>query len=171
MAGLAVAKACLLWARSSDRPFRNGLAIKWPNDVLCGSNKLAGILCEANNNTILVGIGINCSQDSFTGTYRTDPTSIRMETGLAPDRNFLLTLILDGLWTLITRRTAWREELEHLLAWKGKTVEFRSGITEGPPERGILAGIADDGALILENKGSRVCFHSGELSPVIDEYS
>ncbi|MGD9940766.1 MAG: biotin--[acetyl-CoA-carboxylase] ligase [Clostridia bacterium] len=170
MAGLAVAKACLFWASSSDRLFRNGLAIKWPNDVLCGSNKLAGILCEATSSTIMAGIGINCSQSSFTGTYRTRPTSILMETGQAPDRHLLLTLILDELWTLIARRTGWREELDHLLAWKGKTVDFRSGLAERHPIRGVLAGIADDGAIILDIKGSRQWFHSGELSPVIDEY-
>jgi BirA family transcriptional regulator, biotin operon repressor / biotin---[acetyl-CoA-carboxylase] ligase len=171
LAGLAVAKACLLWAGSAGKPFRNGLAIKWPNDVLCGDRKLAGILCEATDNTILAGIGINCSQDSFTGEYRTKPTSILIETGLAPDRRLLLTMIMDELWILISRRTGWLEELDHLLAWKGKTVKFRSGMANGLPSTGILVGISETGGLILENNDSRECFHSGELSPVIDEYS
>ncbi|MFH2115999.1 MAG: hypothetical protein ABIJ86_15970, partial [Spirochaetota bacterium] len=120
MAGLAVAKVCLAWAESKASPFRSGLAIKWPNDVLCGNRKLAGILCEASEGTMYVGIGVNCSQDSFTGVYHTRPTSILMETGLVPDRYLLLTLILEELMTLLSRRTGWLEDLEHLLAWKGK---------------------------------------------------
>jgi BirA family biotin operon repressor/biotin-[acetyl-CoA-carboxylase] ligase len=39
------------------------LAFKWPNDVLCGGAKLAGILIEAEGTRpliVAVGIGINC---------------------------------------------------------------------------------------------------------------
>lgn len=39
------------------------LALKWPNDVLCGGAKLAGILIEAEGTQpliVAVGIGINC---------------------------------------------------------------------------------------------------------------
>lgn len=37
------------------------LALKWPNDVLLGRAKLAGMLIEAENNWAVVGIGINCA--------------------------------------------------------------------------------------------------------------
>lgn len=37
------------------------LALKWPNDVLLGGAKLAGILIEAENNWAVVGVGINCA--------------------------------------------------------------------------------------------------------------
>jgi BirA family biotin operon repressor/biotin-[acetyl-CoA-carboxylase] ligase len=39
------------------------LAFKWPNDVLCGGAKLAGILIEAEGTRpliVAVGIGVNC---------------------------------------------------------------------------------------------------------------
>ncbi len=171
LAGLAVAKACQAWAESEASPFGNKLAVKWPNDVLCGNRKLAGILCEANDSAVYVGIGINCSQDSFTGVYRTKPTSILMETGLIPDRYLMLTMILDELWTLIARRTGWMGELDYLLAWKGKPVIFWPGMADGQAIRAVLAGIAEDGGLILKTGDSIECFHSGELSPVIDECS
>jgi BirA family biotin operon repressor/biotin-[acetyl-CoA-carboxylase] ligase len=39
------------------------LAFKWPNDVLCGGAKLAGILIEAEGTPLVlaIGIGVNCA--------------------------------------------------------------------------------------------------------------
>jgi BirA family transcriptional regulator, biotin operon repressor / biotin---[acetyl-CoA-carboxylase] ligase len=37
------------------------LALKWPNDVLLGGAKLAGILIEAEADWAVIGIGINCA--------------------------------------------------------------------------------------------------------------
>src|SRR6185437_11516664 len=43
---------------------RKALALKWPNDLLCGSAKLAGILIEgeraADALAVAIGIGVNC---------------------------------------------------------------------------------------------------------------
>jgi BirA family transcriptional regulator, biotin operon repressor / biotin---[acetyl-CoA-carboxylase] ligase len=43
---------------------RPALALKWPNDVLCGGKKLAGILIEGERTTdalaVAIGIGVNC---------------------------------------------------------------------------------------------------------------
>jgi BirA family biotin operon repressor/biotin-[acetyl-CoA-carboxylase] ligase len=38
------------------------LALKWPNDLLCGTRKIAGILIEGEGSpvTVAVGIGVNC---------------------------------------------------------------------------------------------------------------
>jgi BirA family biotin operon repressor/biotin-[acetyl-CoA-carboxylase] ligase len=40
------------------------LALKWPNDILCGARKIAGILIEGEGSpvTVAVGIGVNCRQ-------------------------------------------------------------------------------------------------------------
>jgi BirA family transcriptional regulator, biotin operon repressor / biotin---[acetyl-CoA-carboxylase] ligase len=55
---------------------RGQLALKWPNDVLCGGGKLAGILIEGQNLgfalAVAIGIGVNCvshpPQASFPAT-------------------------------------------------------------------------------------------------------
>ena len=43
---------------------REKIALKWPNDVLCGGRKLAGILIESENVearlAVAIGIGVNC---------------------------------------------------------------------------------------------------------------
>ena len=52
VAGLAVAKAV-------------GGRIKWPNDVFVGGQKVAGILCERNDDRVIVGIGVNVGQAKY----------------------------------------------------------------------------------------------------------
>ncbi len=39
--------------------------IKWPNDVMVNEKKVAGILAEAFENKVIVGIGINVNNDGF----------------------------------------------------------------------------------------------------------
>jgi len=45
-------------------PLREKLALKWPNDILCGDAKLTGILIEGESIegrlVVVVGIGVNC---------------------------------------------------------------------------------------------------------------
>jgi BirA family biotin operon repressor/biotin-[acetyl-CoA-carboxylase] ligase len=42
-------------------PIASRLALKWPNDVLLGGAKLAGILIEAEKDWAVIGVGINCA--------------------------------------------------------------------------------------------------------------
>jgi BirA family transcriptional regulator, biotin operon repressor / biotin---[acetyl-CoA-carboxylase] ligase len=42
-------------------PIASRLALKWPNDVLLGGAKLAGVLIEAEKGWAVIGIGINCA--------------------------------------------------------------------------------------------------------------
>lgn len=63
---------------------RGDCSIKWPNDILCGDQKIAGILIENSiqGDTIkqcIVGIGLNVNQMHFTGDFH--PTSLQRVTG------------------------------------------------------------------------------------------
>ena len=64
--------------------------IKWPNDVVIGSKKCVGILCEmvldGNDYAIAPGVGININQMNFDGELADKATSLRMETGREIDR-------------------------------------------------------------------------------------
>ena len=57
VAGLAVFDTVAALAPSA----ASRLALKWPNDVLLGGAKLAGILIEAERDWAVIGIGINCA--------------------------------------------------------------------------------------------------------------
>src|SRR5215813_12480691 len=49
---------------------RPQLAVKWPNDLLLGEAKFAGILSEAEGaQTVVVGIGINCTSHPSVSDY------------------------------------------------------------------------------------------------------
>jgi BirA family biotin operon repressor/biotin-[acetyl-CoA-carboxylase] ligase len=72
----------------------DGVQIKWPNDLLVGDKKIAGILIENMivNQTIshsILGIGVNINQTTFE-LYHPAPTSLKIEKGCHIDMNSLL---------------------------------------------------------------------------------
>src|SRR5262249_60155887 len=40
-------------------------ALKWPNDVVVGDRKLAGVLAEREGDALVVGLGCNVQWDAF----------------------------------------------------------------------------------------------------------
>ena len=70
--------------------------IKWPNDVMLNRRKVAGILSELSDGTVVVGIGINVNQtrDEFPLDTPTEAGSLRTLTGNSYDRAVLLGSLL-----------------------------------------------------------------------------
>jgi BirA family biotin operon repressor/biotin-[acetyl-CoA-carboxylase] ligase len=70
--------------------------IKFPNDVLIGGRKVAGILAESTEGRVVLGIGINVNQTSeeLPPAAQTEPTSLRAELGQTVNRAELLAAIL-----------------------------------------------------------------------------
>lgn len=85
-------------------------AIKPPNDVLIGARKLAGILAEACDGRVVLGIGINVNvtADALREQAGTAAISLLAETGLRHDRAALLVAVLEHLER---RYSAWRTGL------------------------------------------------------------
>jgi BirA family biotin operon repressor/biotin-[acetyl-CoA-carboxylase] ligase len=73
--------------------------IEFPNDVLVGGRKVAGILAESSEGRVILGIGVNANQteDQLPEDARTEPTSLRLELGRPVDRAELLAEILARL--------------------------------------------------------------------------
>ena len=71
-------------------------AIKFPNDVLIGNRKVAGILAESSDGRVVLGVGVNANQteEQLPADTQTEPTSLRLELGEAVDRARLLAAIL-----------------------------------------------------------------------------
>jgi len=173
IAGLALIAALESWAWRSDTHFVNPPELKWPNDVLCGAKKIAGILCESAGNTIYAGIGLNCAQKSFPSGFRTEPSSVFLETGHISEPGSLLPDLARAFRNLKETGLAWKEKYEARLAWKNRHVHFRPGLELSPVE-GMLVGVNDSGALILRTADRVLNFASGEVSlyigtPVIDD--
>src|SRR5438270_1729691 len=53
--------------------------LRWPNDVLIGEQKVAGILTHLISEWVVAGVGINVNQESFGPGLRTPATSLRQE--------------------------------------------------------------------------------------------
>jgi BirA family biotin operon repressor/biotin-[acetyl-CoA-carboxylase] ligase len=70
--------------------------IKWPNDVMLNRRKVAGILSELSDGTVVVGIGMNVNQmrDELPLDTPTEAGSLRTLTGNTYDRAALLGSLL-----------------------------------------------------------------------------
>src|SRR5262249_61949981 len=88
-AGGAVAEAI------ADTPGREP-AIKFPNDVVLGGRKVAGILAESSEGRVVLGVGVNANQtaEQLPAEAQTEPTSLRLELGRPVERAPLLAAIL-----------------------------------------------------------------------------
>jgi BirA family biotin operon repressor/biotin-[acetyl-CoA-carboxylase] ligase len=71
-------------------------AIKFPNDILVRSRKVAGILAESSEGRVVLGIGVNVNQtlEQLPTDAKTEPTSLRLELGGPVSRARLLAEIL-----------------------------------------------------------------------------
>jgi BirA family biotin operon repressor/biotin-[acetyl-CoA-carboxylase] ligase len=157
VAGLAVAEAV--------EEDRDAAGIKWPNDVLLGGRKVAGVLLEAAAGVVVCGIGVNVSQaqGELPGGTQVAAGSLLAVTGRAPDRAELLVTLLE---ILEHRYDAWRrsglapllDELEARNILRGRHVEAGG-------ESGVAGRIAPDGRLTLRrDDGTTVLVGSGEVT-------
>ena len=75
--------------------------VKFPNDVLIAGRKVAGILAEARDGRVVLGIGINANlaPEQLPQDVDTPPTSLQIEHGAPVDRAKLLAAVLVRLET------------------------------------------------------------------------
>jgi BirA family transcriptional regulator, biotin operon repressor / biotin---[acetyl-CoA-carboxylase] ligase len=92
VAGAAVADA--IAAETGIRP-----DVQFPNDVLIGGHKVAGILAEARDERVVLGIGINANVAAPELPVDVDKpaTSLQLEAGARVDRARLLAAVLAHL--------------------------------------------------------------------------
>jgi BirA family biotin operon repressor/biotin-[acetyl-CoA-carboxylase] ligase len=154
VAGLAVIEAL--------RPHCNGLRLKWPNDVLLDGGKLAGILLEAENNAVIVGVGVNLAA--------APPVADRPVSCLPkPVGRDLFAGQLAECFADQLRR--WRAHgVEPLLArWSIAAHSLGELLTVHEPGGGRLSGgfggLDPDGALLLRlADGSVSAIHAGDVT-------
>jgi len=148
--------------------------LKWPNDILAGEKKIAGILCEnmvkGEKVTCLVGIGINVNQQEgdFPEDLRGRAGSLRQLTGRewpVPDGGERLAVSMDAwLRRLETGRPeAILRRARHLSrSFLGREIRFHQ---QGRILRGTFRGLAADGGLLLEVAGQEEkVFYNGEIT-------
>lgn len=150
-----------------------GLAaqVKWPNDVLVGDHKIAGVLVEASwlgeeLQAVILGIGINVALDSVPPVCELDfpATSVEAALGSPIDRWGLLRNVLQALLVWLP----YLDQARFLQAWQGQLAYLHERvrlIRDGKePVEGLLLGLGDDGSLRLESpSGEQMTFQAGEI--------
>jgi BirA family transcriptional regulator, biotin operon repressor / biotin---[acetyl-CoA-carboxylase] ligase len=152
--------------------------LKWPNDVLVGGRKIAGILLESriggrpeaggsvpNGLTSLVtiiGVGINLGQREFPPDLKDNATSVAIETGHATSRESMLTALLEDF-------DVWRERLEVegfapvRDAWRRLSDTLGRKVTVDTVT-GLATDLDSDGALLIDVGGSLKRVVAGTVS-------
>ena len=161
LAGVAVVRA--IAKTTGLRP-----RIKWPNDVLVGGKKVAGILVESvisgeEVRYAVLGIGVNVALDpDALGELSATATSLNAATGREAVREDLLRSLLqelDGLYLALRKGESpiadWRGLLDTLgcriIASTGRGSP--TGIAEGVDDLGNLLLRLDDGRLVTLTSG------------------
>ncbi len=138
--------------------------VKWPNDVMLNRRKVAGILSELSNGTVVVGIGLNVNQtrDQLPLHAPTEPGSLRSLTGVEYDRAALLGSLL---WYLERAYDAWREHgLDGIYGDLGARDFLRGRRVTVDGEQATAVQIARDGRLEIATHGHETrSIESGEV--------
>jgi BirA family biotin operon repressor/biotin-[acetyl-CoA-carboxylase] ligase len=142
--------------------------LKWPNDVLAGGGKLAGILVElepraAGGPAAAAGVGLNLGVEEFPpGVHG---ASLHRLCGRAVAADDALAALLVALGTRLA-------ELRHggvaatVAAWRPRAVGLGAPVAvEAPRGRveGTAVGVADDGALLVDRGGEVVRLLAGDV--------
>lgn len=137
-----------------------GLRLKWPNDVLVGSAKVAGILAESSVGQggellAMVGVGINLAHapaDADRSTTHLAEHGISADSATALDRLDKAMWHWLGVWDrghgFAAIRSAWLERAGSV----GEMLAINA--TEGRVE-GRFAGLDADGSLLLRDAAGR----------------
>ncbi len=145
--------------------------LKWPNDILLNSKKLAGILCECiaepgAHPAVIVGIGINLNHTGFPKNIQDIATSLKMETGKNVDRTELILSLLQNLDS--EYKDFLQGKRENLIRkWTEQSDMFGKTVTvnqKGKTLTGVAMGLNPQGKLILQTPdGKQHLLDSGEL--------
>ncbi|MBI5327192.1 MAG: biotin--[acetyl-CoA-carboxylase] ligase [Deltaproteobacteria bacterium] len=140
-------------------------AVKWPNDILINSKKVAGILTEMNSemdriNFVVIGVGVNVNmtKEMFSEGLEFIATSLKQEGGKEISRTAFIQLLYLNMEKWYAQylkggfepvRKAWTS----FFHMAGKTVKVQQ---TGKIMQGIAVGIDNDGALLLREKSGNI---------------
>jgi BirA family biotin operon repressor/biotin-[acetyl-CoA-carboxylase] ligase len=143
--------------------------IKWPNDLLVGNQKLAGILTELRAETdqikfVVIGMGLNVNTDG--NHLPPEATSLKKETGAHVNRIALLQEILLSLeaWYGVLKRKGPPAIIDE---WKKRSATLKKRVRVSD-NSGTIEGMAmdldaDGGLLIRQDSGLIIKKMAGDV--------
>jgi BirA family transcriptional regulator, biotin operon repressor / biotin---[acetyl-CoA-carboxylase] ligase len=145
--------------------------LKWPNDVMVGRRKLAGVLAEGSaigtaEQFIVIGVGLNVLAAAHPGEIARRATSLEEELGRLVERGLVLAALLLAVPQVYARLLAGDAD-DILREWRaaapsaqGARVEWMS---ESGTRTGTTLGVGDDGALLIRTREGQARVIAGEL--------
>lgn len=123
------------------------VSLKWPNDVLVGSRKVAGILCERHGDNVVAGIGINVKAQDFPPEIASRATFLG-----SPSVEEVRDMVLESLGGCYEKwRTegfsAFHAELSKIDCLRGRVVSVLKTDDDAAPVKGLCNGITVSGSL------------------------
>jgi len=148
----------------------HAIGIHWPNDVVLGGRKLAGILVEVlPDGKCVIGIGINTNNTAANAPeeVRSRVATLFDATGRKHDPAEVLICVLRPLERWISELGISPDSVarraHELCLQRGKRLEIEQGAQRTV---GRCLGIAADGALLLEIDGKPQTIYSGIVATV-----
>ena len=150
----------------------SGGGLKWPNDLLFGGKKLAGILIDLRGEAdgvvwAVIGVGINVLMTGDAVSSIDQPwTSCAEHSEAALSRNQLAAGVIKALFTDLSRFeaegfAAFQARWQELDVLQGQPVWVEMG---GKSVRASALGVDGSGGLLVEIDGERRSITSGEVS-------
>ena len=151
-------------AAAKRRKGEGDLMLKWPNDLLLGSAKLAGILLERGDDAVVIGCGVNLAH------YPEDvdrPATSLVAHGVLIDPAIFIDTLADTFARWLAR---WRGEGIAAVRdrWMARAHPPGTALTARLPDGSAIDGLFErletDGALILRlADGTRRVIHAGDV--------
>jgi BirA family transcriptional regulator, biotin operon repressor / biotin---[acetyl-CoA-carboxylase] ligase len=171
LSGLSLACGAVL-ADVLSRAGLTGHRLKWPNDVVVGGRKLAGILVELSGEAhgptdAVIGLGVNVQLPPTAAAAIDQPWTDLWDAGLRDvSRNDLAGAVVDALIGLCRDYPA-TGLVPHLDTWRRFDACAGRPVSLVSPSRridGVYNHIDTDGAVVVETAAGPRAFHAGELS-------
>lgn len=127
--------------------------IRWPNDILIGSRKCAGILLTSDGETVLAGVGVNVNHTAFSEDLASIATSLRLASGREHSREGLLLAFLGQM------ETFWKLDDTEVLARFTAASSYVNGLRVQIDDTGLegtTCGLDSEGFLLLQLDDGRV---------------
>jgi len=123
--------------------------LRWPNDVMVGGRKVAGVLVKLVDGAAIAGIGINVNHTAFPSELADLATSLRLHAGREFERMDILLALIPALdyWAQAGSEAILRrfEKASSYVAGKRVTVDQ----SDGSIIEGTTSGLDPSGFLIL----------------------
>ena len=137
-------------------------SIKWPNDILHDSKKIAGILIEQKKDHFIIGIGINVNDTRFHNSIAEKTSSIALILDHEIKREILLAEILNYFENLIFNNIQ-----DIVIEWESFCNHINSFIKFHNSKNvinGQFLGLSQNGDARIDIKGEEVILNSGIIA-------